>query len=208
MAATCTSSYSRSTRADRAVTVAADRLASLRGELARHGVQGFLVPRADEHQGEYVPASAERLAWLTGFTGSAGLAVVLPETAAIFVDGRYTLQAQERSRRTALPTAPHNRYAGDRVDRQESASPVRSSATIRVSTPCPSSNAMRLRPRRPAASCNRSTDNPLDAVWRDRPAAPMAPVCRMNCVSPAAPARTSVVRSQRHSPKTRSTPWC
>ncbi len=55
-----------------------------------------MVPRADEHQNEYVPASAERLLWLTGFSGSAGLAVVLMDRAAIFVDGRYTLQAPEQ----------------------------------------------------------------------------------------------------------------
>src|SRR5579864_4344058 len=72
----------------------AERLASLRAELKRRGVSGFLVPRTDEYQGEYVPASAQRLAWLTGFTGSAGLAIALREVAAIFVDGRYTLQAQ------------------------------------------------------------------------------------------------------------------
>src|SRR5690348_12296756 len=71
------------------------RLAALRNELAKRGLTGFLVPRADEHQGEYVPPRAERLRWLTGFTGSAGLAVVLPEQAAIFVDGRYTLQAEK-----------------------------------------------------------------------------------------------------------------
>ncbi len=52
-------------------------LSALRQELARQGLDGFIVPRADEHLGEYVPAGAERLAWLTGFTGSAGLAVVL-----------------------------------------------------------------------------------------------------------------------------------
>src|SRR5215469_8483563 len=60
----------------------AERLARLRAELARRGVQGFLVPRADEHQNEYVPTHAQRLAWLTGFTGSAGLAVVLTAAAA------------------------------------------------------------------------------------------------------------------------------
>ena len=53
-----------------------DRLIKLRGELSRQGLDGFVVPRADEHLGEYVPAGAERLAWLTGFTGSAGIAVV------------------------------------------------------------------------------------------------------------------------------------
>src|SRR5205823_566237 len=57
----------------------------------------FVVPRADRHQNEYVPAAEERLAWLTGFTGSAGAAVVLMERAALFVDGRYTLQAREQA---------------------------------------------------------------------------------------------------------------
>src|SRR6266571_6010981 len=70
----------------------ADRLAALRAELARRGLDGFVVPRADRHQNEYVPPAEERLAWLTGFTGSAGVAVVLAERAALFVDGRYTLQ--------------------------------------------------------------------------------------------------------------------
>ncbi len=56
--------------------------------MAEMGLDGFLVPRADEHLGEYVPPCAERLAWLTGFTGSAGLAVVLRDRAAAFTDGR------------------------------------------------------------------------------------------------------------------------
>src|SRR5262249_17005992 len=74
-----------------------DRVAALRKELAAHDLHGFIVPRADEHQGEYVPPRAERLAWLTGFTGSAGLAIVLPQRAAIFVDGRYTLQVRAQA---------------------------------------------------------------------------------------------------------------
>src|SRR5215470_9266961 len=74
----------------------APRVAALRTELARRGLTGFVVPRADRHQNEYVPASEERLAWLTGFSGSAGIAVVLAERAALFVDGRYTLQAREQ----------------------------------------------------------------------------------------------------------------
>ncbi|MDE1904802.1 MAG: aminopeptidase P family N-terminal domain-containing protein, partial [Alphaproteobacteria bacterium] len=71
-----------------------EKLARLRAELGRQNFAGFVVPRADEHQGEYVPPSAARLGWLTGFTGSAGLAVVLRDKAAVFVDGRYTLQAE------------------------------------------------------------------------------------------------------------------
>ena len=69
----------------------ASRVAALREELARQGLDGFVVPRADRHQGEYVPANEERLAWLTGFPGSAGMAIVLKDKAAIFVDGRYVL---------------------------------------------------------------------------------------------------------------------
>src|SRR5579864_4268688 len=69
------------------------RLSAFRGELARRGLTGFVVPRADRQQNEYVAPSEERLAWLTGFTGSAGLAIVLTKEAALFVDGRYTLQA-------------------------------------------------------------------------------------------------------------------
>jgi Xaa-Pro aminopeptidase len=72
-------------------------LSALQQELARQSLDGFIVPRADEHLGEYVPPSAERLAWLTGFTGSAGLAVVLASTAAVFTDGRYVLQLAEQT---------------------------------------------------------------------------------------------------------------
>src|SRR5664279_2728999 len=74
----------------------AERLRALRDEMERRGLQGFIVPRSDEHQNEYVPPCAERLAWLTGFTGSAGLAIVLREQAAIFIDGRYTVQVRDQ----------------------------------------------------------------------------------------------------------------
>lgn len=70
----------------------APRLAAVRQAMVQQNLQAFIVPRADEHLREYVPPGAERLAWLTGFTGSAGLAVVLPDRAAVFTDGRYTLQ--------------------------------------------------------------------------------------------------------------------
>ncbi|HEX7858094.1 MAG TPA: aminopeptidase P family protein [Sphingobium sp.] len=73
-----------------------DRLKALRDQLARDRLTGFVVPLTDEHMSEYVGAYAQRLAWLTGFQGSAGSAVVLPEEAAIFTDGRYTLQVREQ----------------------------------------------------------------------------------------------------------------
>ncbi len=72
------------------------RAKALRQKLVELGLHGFLVPRSDEHQNEYVAPSSERLAWLTGFAGSAGMAIVLLEKAAIFVDGRYTIQVREQ----------------------------------------------------------------------------------------------------------------
>ncbi|MGA2637337.1 aminopeptidase P family protein [Methylocella sp.] len=74
----------------------AARVAALRTEMRRLGLDGFIVPRADRHQNEYVPSSEERLAWLSGFTGSAGLAIVLRDRAAIFVDGRYALAVRDQ----------------------------------------------------------------------------------------------------------------
>lgn len=73
----------------------ARRLAALRKEMATFGADGFIVPRSDEHQGEYVAPCSERLHWLTGFSGSAGYAIILKDKAALFVDGRYTLQATQ-----------------------------------------------------------------------------------------------------------------
>ncbi|MFG1284291.1 aminopeptidase P family protein [Xanthobacter autotrophicus] len=82
------------------------RLAALRAELARLNVDGYVVPRADAHQNEYVPACEERLAFLTGFTGSAGTVIVLEDTAALFVDGRYTLQAPAQVDTSAFTVVP------------------------------------------------------------------------------------------------------
>jgi Xaa-Pro aminopeptidase len=81
-------------RNERAAT--APRLAMVRTELARRGLTCVIVPRADRQQNEYVPPSEQRLAWLTGFSGSAGVALVLLERAVLFVDGRYTVQAREQ----------------------------------------------------------------------------------------------------------------
>src|SRR5258708_39199312 len=82
------------------------RLSAFREELARRKLTGFVIPRADAQQNEYVAASEERLAWLTGFTGAAGMAIVLTREAAGFVDGRYTLQAAKQVDRKAWHIEP------------------------------------------------------------------------------------------------------
>ncbi|MBX4335040.1 aminopeptidase P family protein [Bartonella raoultii] len=76
---------------------AKERIASLREELDHLGLDGFLVPRSDEHQGEYVPPHAQRLSWLTGFTGSSGIALILKNKAILFTDGRYKLQVRQQT---------------------------------------------------------------------------------------------------------------
>ncbi|KEG19211.1 aminopeptidase P family protein [Bartonella bacilliformis] len=76
---------------------AAERISALRMQLDHFGLDGFLVPRTDEHQGEHIPLHAQRLSWLTGFTGSAGIALILKNKAIIFTDGRYTLQVRQQT---------------------------------------------------------------------------------------------------------------
>ena len=78
------------------MSISADRIAALRAEVARRNLSGFVIPLTDEHMSEYVGEYAQRLQWLTGFGGSAGTAVVLAEKAAIFIDGRYTLQVRDQ----------------------------------------------------------------------------------------------------------------
>ena len=75
----------------------ASRLAALRAYMASHALDALIIPHDDEHLGEYLPAEAERLAWATGFTGSAGLAILFADSATLFVDGRYTVQARQQA---------------------------------------------------------------------------------------------------------------
>ncbi|WP_133405747.1 aminopeptidase P family protein [Parashewanella tropica] len=79
-----------------AANVIAERLKAVRSDLKQHSIDAFIIPRADEYLGEYVPAHNERLLWATGFTGSAGAAIVLQDKAAIFIDGRYTVQVRQQ----------------------------------------------------------------------------------------------------------------
>ena len=147
----------------------AERLAALRAELARAGVDGFLIPRADEYLGEYVPASGERLAWLTGFTGSAGLAVVLSDRAAIFTDGRYTTQAAQQTD-TMLWEQRH-------ITEQPAADWLATHAAGRRIgyDPWLHAEAALGRLERPGIVFVPLAANPVDAIWADRPAPPMAP---------------------------------
>ncbi len=145
----------------------APRLDGLRAQLAAAGVDGFVLPRADEHLGEYVAPGAERLAWLTGFTGSAGLAVVLASEAAVFTDGRYVLQLAAQTdpavfQRRHMIEEPPQDWAAARAKRlgydpwllSEEAVQRWEAAGLQM---------VALRP------------NPLDALWNDRPPPPAAP---------------------------------
>jgi len=151
------------------------RLSAFREELARRKLTGFVIPRADQQQNEYVPPSEERLAWLTGFTGSAGLAIVLTREAALFVDGRYTLQAGKQVDGKAWTIQPlvdpppeswigTQLVSGDRLGFDPWLHT--SSAAERLASAC----------TRAGAELVAVDSNPVDAVWGERPPAPLGPV--------------------------------
>ncbi len=131
------------------------------------------MPRSDEYLGEYVPASGERLAWLTGFTGSAGMALVLPERAALFTDGRYTTQAAQQLD-AALWELRHitEQPATEWLKQHGQGTP----AGMRLGfDPWLLSEASRRRLAVEGVIWVPLAENPLDALWRGRPAAPAAP---------------------------------
>lgn len=145
------------------------RLADLRAELARRGLDGFIVPRADEHLGEYVPECAERLAWICGFTGSAGMAVVLADRAAAFTDGRYVLQI-------AAQTDPALWERCHIIEDPPQAWLACHAKGARIGYDPLLISEDGLQRFKDAGLDMVPTDpNPLDAVWTDRPPAPMAP---------------------------------
>ncbi len=147
------------------------RLARLRAELKRRRLTGFLVPRADEFQGEYVPAHAERLKWLTNFGGSAGTAIVTLGKAAIFVDGRYVVQVRQQvdeklfkpihiAEQVLTAWIARNLRKGDRLGFDPWL--VTAAEAQRLGQACEAVGAA-LVPVSP---------NPLDAIWHDQPARP------------------------------------
>src|SRR4051812_1814827 len=153
----------------------AGRLAALRAELRRQNLDGFIVPRADRHQNEYVPPSEERLVWLTGFNGSAGAAIVLGDRAVIFVDGRYQLQVRDQID-TALFAVEHlvenppdkwlaaNLPAGSQLGYDPWLHTADGAEKLAKAV---AAAGARLRP---------GDSNPIDAVWADRPLPPFGPV--------------------------------
>src|SRR6266545_2982578 len=151
------------------------RVAALRAELARRDLTGFIVPRADRHQNEYVPASEERLAWLTGFTGSAGTAIVLMERALLFVDGRYTLQAREQVDTSLfaiehLVETPPDRWIeenlaiGDRLGYDPWLHTVEGAERLGKACATAGATLVAVEP------------DLIDAIWADRPAPPLGAV--------------------------------
>ena len=96
------------------------RLGAVRCAMHRAGIDALIVPRADEYLGEYLPPHSERLRWISGFSGSAGIVIVLHDSAAIFVDGRYTVQVRQQVPADLfeflhLVEEPHARWLGKRL---------------------------------------------------------------------------------------------
>jgi Xaa-Pro aminopeptidase len=160
-------------RADRGAS--APRVTALRTELKTRGLDGFIVPRADRFQNEYVPPADERLAWLTGFTGSAGAAIVLADRAVLFVDGRYQVQAREEVD-GAVFAIEHlvehpppgwieaNVPPGARFGYSPWLHTV--DGAERLAKACAAARATLVAVE----------DNPIDAIWTDRPAEPLGVV--------------------------------
>jgi Xaa-Pro aminopeptidase len=142
------------------------RLAALRAAMQSRGLDGFVIPRADEHLGEYVPDCAQRLAFCSGFTGSAGLAIVLADRAAVWSDGRYTLQLAEETdgalwERLHITESPPEAWLKEHA----------AGARIGYDPWLVSADFL----ARFTGTEMVATDNPVDEIWADRPAAPMAP---------------------------------
>ena len=153
----------------------APRLAALRAELKRRGLDGFVVPRADRYQNEYVPPCAERLSWLTGFTGSAGAAIVLADRAAIFVDGRYLVQVREEvdSAAFAVEHLVEHPPAAWIEENLPSGAKLGYSPWLHTVD-----GAERLAKAADAAggSLIAVADNPIDRLWQTRPQPPLGAV--------------------------------
>ncbi len=149
---------------------AASRLEAVRAELARQGLDGFVVPRADEHLGEYVPPGAERLAWLTGFTGSAGVAAILPDRAAVFTDGRYVLQLAAQTD----PALWERRHVTEEPPPAWLAAHAAPGARVGYDPLLVSEEGL-ARYAEAGLTMVPTSPNPVDVAWTDRPGPPRSP---------------------------------
>ncbi len=153
----------------------ADRLAALRAVLAARDLDGFLVPLADRHQGEWVPPSEQRLDWLTGFDGSAGMAVVLADRATLLVDGRYILQAARQVDEDLFEV----RHLTDAPLKAWLAEHLKEGGRVGYDPWLHAAEEVRGLERACAASGATAIPvdgNPVDAVWSDRPPPPASPL--------------------------------
>ncbi len=150
------------------------RLQALRASLQAIGIKAFLVPRGDEHRGEYVPPGAERLRWLTSFSGSAGQAVILAEKAALFVDGRYSLQAGQETSDALYEILQTPEHSAEHYLERE----LGSGQSLGYD---PWLHSLAERRRLEALTARRRAKlhalerNPLDDIWAEQPAPPRAP---------------------------------
>ncbi len=175
----------------------AKRVAELRAELKRRGLAGFMVPRADRQQNEYLPASEERLAWLTGFTGSAGAAIVLAENAALFVDGRYTLQADTQVDANKFSIE----HLVERPPEQWLEQKLKSGDRLGYDPWLHTSEQVeKLRKACSAAGAELVAvdSNPIDGLWRDRPTPPAAPISlrELKLAGESAPDKIKRIRAE------------
>jgi Xaa-Pro aminopeptidase len=153
----------------------APRLAALRAELKQRGLDGFIVPRADRYQNEYVPPCAERLAWLTGFTGSAGVAIVLADRAVIFVDGRYLVQVRDEIDASAFAVEHLVEHPPAQWIEENLPAGAKLGYSPWLHTV---DGAERLAKACEAAKANlvAVADNLIDSAWANRPAPPLGAV--------------------------------
>lgn len=152
----------------------ATRVERLRAELRSLGIDGLIVPRADEHQGEYIPPSAARLAWLTGFTGSAGLALVLMDRAFVFTDGRYTVQV--RAQIDPAVFEPVNSVETPLADHlKEIGSGLRVGFDPWLHTPSEIGSFEKAL-KSVGGELVSLSKNPIDRLWQDRPLPPKGAV--------------------------------
>lgn len=154
---------------------AGKHLPLLREEMKKQGLDGFLIPHDDEYQNEYIPAYAERLMWATGFSGSAGAALILMDKAFMFTDGRYTVQVRQQADNAFfdyvdLMETPPDVWLGENAQKgwRIGYDPMlHSSANVKKLKAAADKTGFEL---------VAVTENPVDAAWKDQPAAPLTPV--------------------------------